>query len=115
MDEIDDTTLQALLSDLGEVELQLAQLEAEKSQLRERIGLAVALRGGSVVVPGVLQAKITSPSIVRTYDRAGVEQVLADLQTAGEAQWAARLAACRKESERAGGLYIKRDKPAEPR
>lgn len=100
--------IRALWSDLREVESDLAPLEAQRSALRDQIGEIVA-RNGPINLSGLGSAAITNPSVTITYDRARVERLLTELaQTHPEL--AARLAACRVETSRAGSLRLTSEK-----
>lgn len=105
----DADALRALCRDLGEVESQLAPLEAERQQLRDQISRVLDRAGGKAQIAGFGGLEITSPSIVRSYDKKALDRLLLDL--ASEApEMAARIAQCRTESARAGGLRITREK-----
>lgn len=108
-DVTDLEALRALWSDLREVESSIAPLEAERQTLRERIGLIVA-RTGPVQLAGFGKAQITNPSVSAGYDTKKLDSVLAELaQSYPHA--ASLVAACRKETARAGGLRIETEKP----
>lgn len=95
-----------LYSDLQEVENEISQHTKERDRLRNEISILVAEHNGPVILPGVARMELTAPSITRSYDRAGIDQVIRDLTSAGEFEIAQRLIACQKESQRAGSLRI---------
>lgn len=105
----DIQALRALCRDLGEVESQLAPLEAERAALRDQISHVLDRLGGTTEITGFGKLEITAPSIVKSYDKKRLDQLLIDL--AAEApELVARIAACRTESARAGSLRITRQK-----
>ena len=110
LERLTDDELRGLISDLAEVDSQRAALDLERAALRERIGLAVAQRGGTFIVPGLATATFNSPGVTRRYLLKDVEAVAAELKAAGELAWAQRLLDARTEKERAGVLYITKAK-----
>lgn len=105
----DDQALRALASDLGEVESQLAPIEAEKAALRDQISRVVERIGGVAQIAGFGKLEITAASVVVSYDKRQIEDLLIDLTTT-HPEIAARLAACRTRGSRAGSLRITREK-----
>lgn len=101
----DREALRALLSDLGEVESQLAPLEAEKSELRVQISEVLARLGGRAEADG-FRLMLTSPSVTPRYDAKELDQIVKYLQAQGEDALANLILGARKESERAGQLRI---------
>jgi hypothetical protein len=97
----------ALYSDLQEVENKIAMRNAERDNLRERIGLLIAeMDGQKAIIPGVARLELTAPSVTRSYDTKQVSKLVEDLTRAGEFETAQALIACQKESQRAGSLRI---------
>jgi predicted exporter len=101
--------LHALLTDLGEVEDEIARLDAERAALRDQIAQIVAREGEMTV--GDRRALITAPTVVTSYDRAALDDLVARL-AATHPDVAQQIAACRRERMRAGGLRIDRGRPA---
>lgn len=104
----DREALRALLSDLGEVESQIAPLEAEKSELRAQISEVLARLGGRAEADG-LRLTLTAPSVVPRYDAKELDHIVKYLQAQGEDAIANLLLSARKESERAGMLRIAKE------
>lgn len=105
----DAQALQALASDLGEVESQLAPMEQEKQALRDQISLVLEHYGGAATIAGFGRLEITAASVVVSYDKKQIEELLIDLTTT-HPEIAARLAGCRVKGTRAGSLRITREK-----
>jgi hypothetical protein len=105
--------LRALASDLAEVESQiaalLAPLEAERLLLRDQISQVLAKMDEIVTIPGFGKVEITRAGVVKGYDRKQLDALIVELSAEFPAL-AARIAACRTLSERAGGLRITREK-----
>lgn len=101
----DREALRRLLSDLGEVESQLAPLEAERAELRAQISEVLAELGGRAEADGY-RLMITSPSVVPRYDAKELDQIVLRLRQQGHAEIADQILAARKESARAGQLRI---------
>lgn len=105
----DAGALRALCRDLGEVESQIAPLEAERATLRDQISRVLDHAGGKAEIAGFGKLELSAPAIVRGYDKKRLDELLVAL--AGEApEVAERIAACRTESARAGSLRITREK-----
>ena len=100
--------LRALLSDLGEVESQIAPLEAEKAELRSQIAEVLARLGGRAEADG-LRLSLTAPAIVPRYDAKELDQIVSYLQGQGEDEIASLILRARKESARAGMLRIAKE------
>jgi hypothetical protein len=105
MDELIRSELQSLLEEVRTVEDALALLDVQRTRLREEIRQRVERLGGRVLLPGEGRLEIIAPSVAVSYDRRQVEALIIELTTT-HAAIAARLAACRKESPRNGGLRI---------
>jgi hypothetical protein len=97
--------LRALLSDLGEVDSQIAPLEAERAELRAQISEVLAELGGRAEADG-FRLMITAPSIVPRYDAKELDQLVLRLRQQGHAEIADQVLAARKESARSGQLRI---------
>lgn len=107
-DVTDIPALRSLLSDLREVESEIAPLEAQKQALREQIGMIVA-RVGNQELPGLGRVSITNPSVTVSYDTKKVNELALQL-AASHPEIAAALVSARKTSERAGSLRIESEK-----
>jgi hypothetical protein len=105
----DIEALQAVASDLGEVESQIAPLEAERANLRDQISQIVARLGGRATLAGFGKLEILPPTVSKTYDKKRLDQLIVDL-AADAPELAQLIAACRTESQRAGSLRITREK-----
>ena len=105
----DEQALRSLASDLGEVESQLAPIEQEKQALRDQISRVLDHAGGTATIAGFGRLEITAASVVVSYDKKQIEELLIDLTTT-HPEIAARLAACRVKGTRAGSLRITREK-----
>lgn len=101
----DREALRALLSDLGEVESQLAPLEAEKIELRAQISEVLAQLGGRAEAEGY-RLQLTAPGVSSRYDAKELDQLVSYLQASGEDNLANLILKARKESARAGQLRI---------
>ena len=108
-DASSDVALRALTRDLGEVESQIAPLEAERAALRDQISQVLERMGGRVDLAGFGRLEIMPPSVARGYDKKRLDQLVLDL-AADAPELAALIAECRTESARAGGLRIIREK-----
>lgn len=108
-DITDDQALRALAMELGEVESQLAPIEAEKQALRDQISRVLDRAGGVATVAGFGKLEITAAAVTVSYDKKQIEDLLIDL-TATHPDVARRLAACRVRGSRAGALRITREK-----
>lgn len=101
----DREALRALLSDLGEVESQLAPLEAERSDLRAQISEVLASLGGKAEADGY-RLNLTAPGVAVRYNAKELDLLVQYLQAQGDEALANLILAARSESERAGMLRI---------
>ena len=72
----DVEALHALASDLGEIESQLAPLEAERQNLRDQLSQIVNRLGGRTSVPGFGKLEIMPASVTRSYDKKRLDQLV---------------------------------------
>jgi len=107
----DVEALHALASDLGEIESQLAPLEAERQNLRDQLSQIVSHLGGRASVAGFGKLELTSASVTRSYDKKRIQALVLDLVAEGNVEVAQRIALCETELSRAGSLRITREKP----
>lgn len=105
----DMEALRALAIHLGEVESEIAPLEAEKAALRETIGLILDRVGEPVQIAGFGRMELSAPAIVQSFDKKQLDALIEDLENENP-DLAARIAACRTKSMRAGGVRITREK-----
>ena len=103
-------TLQSLCNDLGEVEDQLSELQAERDQLRAQISEVVERMGGKATLHGFGSLQISAPTVVTSYDRRGIEVVVQQLRESGYTDIADAIDQHRKQSMRSGGLRVTREK-----
>ncbi len=108
----DIEALHAIASDLGEIESQLAPLEAERQSLRDQLSQIVSRLGDRASVAGFGKLEITPASVTKSYDKKQIQALVLELVAEGNAEVAQRIALCEKESFRAGSLRITREKPA---
>lgn len=106
----DVDALHALASDLGEIESQLAPLEAERQTLRDQLSQILTRLGGRASIAGFGKLEIMPASVTKSYDRKRLDQLIIDLATDAP-ELAQLIAACRTEAPRAGSLRITREKP----
>jgi hypothetical protein len=104
--------LQGLISDLDEVEGEIARLQAEREELRARISEIVALLGNRVAIDGYGTLALRAPSVSKVWDGRALDDLIKSLRESGLDDYADEIASCKKQIERAGGLAITRQKPA---
>src|SRR5262249_8331250 len=97
--------LRALLSDLGEVESQLAPLEEERTTLRAQLSEVVARLGGKAQADG-FRLVLTAPGLVPRYDAKELDHLVLRRRQQGLGEIADQILDARKESARAGQLRI---------
>ena len=106
----DHLLLQSLCRDLDEVDSHLAELNAERERLRAQLSEVVERLGGKAVVRGFGTLNIASPTVVVSYERKGLEQLVAEVVAAGNTILADAIQQNRKDSMRVGGLRVMREK-----
>ncbi len=99
----------ALCQDLGEVELQLAPLQAERERLRAELSVLVEQAGGKMTVEGFGRLDVSRASFHVSYDRKQIEHVILKLVDAGHYHVADAIRSCKKESARPGTLRVMRE------
>ena len=87
-----------------ELEGHMAVLEIQRGDLRAAIAVRVHELGDKAEVGGYT-LEITSPTIVESYDAAGINRIVARLIAEGN-PLALDITSCRKEQPRAGGLRV---------
>ncbi|MFD3162712.1 hypothetical protein [Herpetosiphon sp. NSE202] len=106
----DQLLLKSLCNDLVAVEDQLSELEAQREAIRARLSELVDQLGGKIQLRGFGTLQISNPSVVVSYDRKGIEQLVQELEAAGNFALVDVIQTSRKESMRSGGLRILREK-----
>jgi hypothetical protein len=102
-----DPELLAALSDLREVEAEIARLQAERAALRERLSLIVATRyDNKATVPGFGVLAIRAPSVSQRWDTGALADLVQSLREQGQADLADEIEGCKKRVESEGGLAI---------
>lgn len=100
----------ALAMELGEVESALEPLKEEREHIRALLSHIVAKRGEKVTIAGFGVLEVTAPSVVRSYEKAALDQLIIQLLEEGDIDIVQRIVACRRESARAGGLRVTMEK-----
>jgi chromosome segregation ATPase len=103
-----EEALAQLCQSLDSLEDRLEPLQQQKDTLRTQISEVVEHLGGRAELDWFGSLQITSPTITVSYDREALDALVARLTAEGQASIAQQIAACRKESPRAGSLRIKR-------
>src|SRR4029450_7828621 len=75
----DVEAVRGIASDLGEIESQLAPLEAERQNLRDQLSQIVSRLGARASVAGFGKIELTAPSVARSYDKKRLDQLIIDL------------------------------------
>lgn len=87
------------------------QIDERHKILREQFAQVVAFLGGNIEIPQFGKLNISEPQLSISFDRKGLEKLMADLETSGNTEMAQAIAAYRTESLREGGLRISRNRP----
>lgn len=106
----DSQALRTLAMDLGELESELAPLNAQRERLRDQLSRVLVHAGGKADIPGFGALIITDASITKSYDTKALDELIIRLTGIGESEIAQQIAACRRESGRAGSLRITRER-----
>ena len=106
----DTQAVRALAMELGEVSDELATLKAQEARLRDELSRVVAHMGGKAEVAGFGSLAMTAPSVSTTYDTQRLNDLVLALLADGYSDIAESIAACRRQSARAGSLRITRGK-----
>lgn len=109
-DLTNEQALNALCSELGEVESEIEPLKREQQDLRDKISQVLDRAGGKAEVAGFGRIEITAPAIVTGYDRQKLDDLIVTLAAEGHSKTAQQIARCRTQSQRAGSLRITREK-----
>lgn len=100
-----------LLSDLGEVDAELARLQAEREHLRNQLSEVVAtLPDQRCEVPGFGVVALRAPGVQQRWDGAALGELMQSLRETGQAEVADEILACKKLVGMPGGLAITKAK-----
>lgn len=106
-----DPDLLAALSDLAEVEAEIARLNQEREALRARVSEIVAIRyANHAVVPGYGTLTIRAPGVRQTWDGGALAELVQSLRETGQGEIADEIESCKKRIESPGGLAIRRER-----
>jgi len=106
------TALRGFADELRAIDAVTEPLEVRRATVRRLCEEIVQQAGEKIVVSGYGEFAFAPASVSQTYDRKQLETLLHDLIASGEGDWAQRLEACRKETMRAGGLRIIKEREA---
>jgi hypothetical protein len=102
--------LNAIASQLGEVESELAMvtgpLNAERESLRNMISHIADKIGEAIVIPGFGKIEMTAPSSGYKYNTSGIDSVIRQLRAAGHGSIADMIGDTKETTGRSGGLRI---------
>jgi hypothetical protein len=104
--------LYTLLSDLSELDSELAILTTQRDSLRARISELVESHGGKVNIAGVGRAEIRAPVVIESYDRGSLDELITSLRETGNGDTADEIARCIKRTSRTGGLVVVMERKA---
>lgn len=96
----------AIYQTIAALDGQIASLNTEREQARTTLSALIEAEGGKVILHGVATLEITRPTVIASYDRAGIEGIVRSLLANGHSDIAAALEGHRKESHRVGSLRI---------
>ena len=102
--------LRTLWDDLRQIEAAQQQLEARRSAVRDQLGQIADQLGGKATLAGYGTLEILTATTTTSYDKSQVDALIIAL-AAEHPAIAARLAACRTERPRAGGLRVTPEPP----
>lgn len=103
------TALRPIWDELRRIEAARQELEQQREALRDQLRHIVAELGGSTSLAGYGKLEILPAGVSTSYVKTQVDALIIEL-TGEHPEIAARLAACRKESHRAGGLRVTPEK-----
>ena len=106
-------TIYHLTQQLGEIESQMAPLQAEREYVRSQLLPLVQQAGGTIRIPGYARMEVIKASISVTYDRKEVERFILHLVDIGALHLADALRGCKRESHRPTILRVLRELPKE--
>ena len=110
----DNTAIDELTRQYSSLQDRLEPLNQQKELLRNQLSQVVEKVGGRSNVNGYKLA-ITKPTLIESYDKKSLDQLLESLLAKGDTETADAIQNCKKTSPRAGGLQISQEKerPAE--
>ena len=95
-----------LYQTIAALDAQIATLNTEREAARTALSNLIDAAGGKVVLDGIATLEITRPTVIASYDRAGLDTMVRKLVANGRAGIAEMIAKQRKEHHRAGSLRI---------
>jgi hypothetical protein len=104
--------LYTLISNLAEIDSELAIITAERDKLRAAISELVEAQGGKVNLPGVARAEIRAPVILESFDKGALTELMQSLRETGHTGIADEIGRCVKKSVRAGSLVVVMERKA---
>lgn len=103
----------SLLSDLAEIESEIAPLERQRARARDALGLALErCEGRRVALEGYGVARLAEAAVVRQWSTERLTHLCAWLVETGRDEIADMIQSCREETTRAGGLRVERERAA---
>ncbi len=103
-----EAALPALCSHFARLDDIATLLEEQLKAVRDQLSQVIQASGGKAEIPQFGKLQLTGPQTVSSFDRKLLEELVANLQVGGNGEIAAAIAACKSESNRAGGLRISR-------
>jgi hypothetical protein len=104
--------LYTLISNIAELDSELALLTAERDTLRAALSVLVEQHGGKISIPGLARAEIRAPVILESVDRGALSELVQSLRETGHAGIADEISRCTKKSVRAGSLVVVMERKA---
>ncbi|GAA5531005.1 hypothetical protein [Herpetosiphon gulosus] len=101
-----DAQIATLYQTIAALDAQIASLNTEREQARTILSSLIESAGGKVVLDGIATLEITRPTVIASYDRAGLDDLVRKLVANGRGGIAEMIAKQRKEHHRAGSLRI---------
>ena len=98
--------LHTLISDLAELDSELAMLTAERDKMRAALSVLVEQAGGKVVLPGIGRAEIRAPVVIEAFDKGALLELATSLTQTGYGSIADEIYHCVKRTARSGGLVV---------
>lgn len=106
-----EAALPTLCSHFAQLDDMATLLEEQLKTVRDQLSQVIQATGGKAEIPQFGKLQLTGPQTVSSFDRKLLEELVTNLQAAGNSEIAAAIAACKSESNRAGGLRISRSRP----
>ena len=105
-----DAAMTEIYQTIAALDEQIASLNTERERARTALSSLVEAAGGKVVLDGIATMEITRPTVVASYDRAGLEALVRKLVANGRGGIAEMIEKQRKQHHRAGSLRITKAK-----